>query len=328
MVRWGIMSTGTIARNFADVLNKMSGEGVAVLGRVASRNIEKAKAFAEELNVPAYYGSYEALAAAPDIDAVYVATPNNFHFENVCLCLDAGKHVLCEKPFTINAAQARELYVRARVKKLFLMDGLWIVHLPVLKKLKELLAEGIIGEVQHIRADYGFTATGARKDRKFNSDLGGGALLDVGVYNICFAHFVMNAMPTTIKSYLRINEYGTDDFGAVVLEYPGSRSAVLTSSIGVTMPTEGVVYGTKGRIYLPNYQRAQSMTVYTDSGKPLEISIPFEINGFEYQIREAGRCIENGMLTSSQLTEDFSVGVMQTLDDIRSQCGLQFSFEK
>ena len=328
MIRWGIISTGTIARNFADVLNRMNGEGKAVLGGVASRDIEKAKAFAERLNVPEYHGSYEALAVAPDIDAVYVATPNNLHFENVCLCLDAGKHVLCEKPFTINAAQARELYVRAREKKLFLMDGLWIVHLPVLKKLKELLAEGIIGEVQHIRADYGFTATGARKDRKFNSDLGGGALLDVGVYNICFAHFVMDAMPTTIKSHLRINEYGTDDFNAVILEYPGIKSAVLTSSIGVTMPTEGVIYGTKGRIYLPNYQRAQSMTVYIDGSEAMEIKIPFDINGFEYQIREAGHCIENGMLTSSRLTEDFSVGVMQTLDDIRSQCCMRFSFEK
>ena len=189
MVRWGIISTGTIARNFADVLNKMNGVGATVLGGVASRDIKKAKAFAEEFSVPSYYGSYEALAVAPDINVVYVATPNNLHFENVCLCLDAGKHVLCEKPFTINATQARELYVRARDKKLFLMDGLWIVHLPVLKKLKELLAEGIIGEVQHIRADYGFTAVGARKDRKFDSALGGGALLDVGIYNICFAHF-------------------------------------------------------------------------------------------------------------------------------------------
>jgi hypothetical protein len=138
----------------------------------------------------------------------------------------------------------------------------------------------------------------------------------------------MGAMPTTIKSHLRINEYGTDDFGAVVLEYPGRKSAVLTSSIGVAMPTEGVVYGTKGRIYLPNYQRAQSMTVYTDGNEPTDINIPFDINGFEYQIREVGHCIESGMLTSDSLSEDFSVGVMQTLDDIRSQCGMRFSFEQ
>ena len=326
MLKWGIISTGTIARRFAEVLNKMDGE--VQLGAVASRDIDKAKAFAEEFNAPKHYGSYEELAAAPDIDAIYIATPNNLHYENVCLCLDSGKHVLCEKPFTINAEEARKLYAKAREKKLFLMDGLWIVHTPLLKKLRQLLDEGIIGDVQHVRADYGFSASGGRKDRKFDSGLGGGALLDVGVYNAGFAHFIMGAMPTAVKAHLRINEYGTDDFGTAILEYPGRRTAVLTSSIGVVMPTEGLIYGTKGRIYFPNYQRAESMTIFADDREPEEIKMPFEIHGFEYQIREAGHCIKNAMLTSSQIPEEFSVGVMQTLDDIRACCGLRFSFEK
>ena len=325
MLKWGIISTGTIARRFAEVLNQMGGE--AVLKSVASRDIEKAESFAKEFNAGTYYGSYEELAKDPDIDVIYIATPNNLHYENVCLCLDSAKHVLCEKPFTINAVQARELYAKAREKGLFLMDGLWTVHTPMYKKLKELINEGIIGNVQHVRADYGFIASGARKDRKFDSSLGGGALLDVGVYNIGFAHFIMGSKPISIKAHLCINEYGTDDFGTAILEYPDHKTAVLTSSIGVIMPTEGIIYGSKGRIYFPNYQQAQSMTIFRDDKEPEEINMPFDIHGFEYQIKEADNCIKNGILTSSQIPEDFSVGIMQTLDEIRSHCGLRFNFE-
>ena len=326
MVKWGIISTGSIAGRFAEVLNKM--DSANSLGGVASRDAGKAKAFALEFNAPAHYGSYEELAADPAIDAIYIATPNSLHYEHACLCLNAGKHVLCEKPFTTNASQARDLYAKAREKKLFLMDGMWIVHTPLLQKLRSLLDDGIIGDIQHIRADFGFTTTGARKDRMLDSSLGGGALLDVGVYNIGFAHFVMGSMPSVIKAHLCINEYGTDSFGSAVLEYPGCRTAVLTSSIGVVMPVEGVIYGTKGRIFFPHFLSAQSMTIFANGKEPEELSMPFDIHGFEYQIREAGNCIQNGLLTSGQMPEALSVGIMQTLDDIRSCCGLRFSFEK
>jgi len=325
-MRWGIISTGTIAKKFAETINKMQGE--AVLAGVASRSLEKARDFATFHGAAAYYSSYEELVQSSDIDIVYIATPNVFHYENTLLCLNAGKHVLCEKPFTTNASDAKKLYAMAREKGLFIMDGLWTMHLPMYAKIRQLISEGAIGEVKHVRADFGFVATGARKDMKLDSSLGGGALLDIGVYNIGFAAMVFGANPTSIQAHLNINEYGTDDFGTVILTYPGNRTATLTSAIGIQMPTEGVIYGTKGRLHLPSYLHAQRMNLYAvGSEEPVIFELPFDINGFEYQIREAMRCIKGSLKESSQLTEAFSIGIIQTLDDIRKMAGLRFSFE-
>ena len=245
MLRWGILSTGTIAKKFAETLSQMKGE--AILAAVASRNIEKAEVFANEHRAGAYFGSYKELADSEDIDAVYVATPNRFHFEHSMMCLNTGKHVLCEKPFTTNANHARELYAAARSKGLFIMDAIKNMHLPIYQKLRQLLDNGVIGDVRHIRADYGFSSTGARKDFKLDSAMGGGALLDVGVYNISFAAMIMGGNPSGIKAQLNISGSGTDDFSNVILEYSNQRSASLSSSIGVVLPAESRYLRYKGQ---------------------------------------------------------------------------------
>ena len=325
MLRWGILSTGTIAKKFAVTLGGMKGE--AVLAGVASRDAEKARAFADEYGAEAFFGSYEALVESDEIDIIYVATPNKFHFEHTKLCLNAGKHVLCEKPFTTNADDARKLYNLARSKGLFLMDGLWTLHIPMYHKIRQLISEGAIGEVRHVRAEFGFSPVGARKEMKMNPSLGGGALLDVGIYNIGFASMVLGINPTGIQAALNICDAGTDDFGTAVLTYDGGKSAALSASIGVVMPTEGVIFGTKGRLTLPNYQMATQMTLYVNGEEPVLFDMPFEINGFEYQIREAARCIKTGLSESSRINEEFSVGLLKILDDIRELGGLRFSFE-
>ncbi|MCL2578619.1 MAG: Gfo/Idh/MocA family oxidoreductase [Oscillospiraceae bacterium] len=325
MLRWGILSTGMIAKKFAATLGSMGGE--AALAGVASRSLDKAKAFAEEYGAKAYFGSHEELANAGGIDAVYIATPNRYHFESAMLCLNAGKHVLCEKPFTTNAQDARKLFEAARGKGLFLMDGIWTMHLPMYHKIRQLIAEGEIGEVRHVRAEYGFAPAGARKEMKLDSSLGGGALLDVGIYNIAFAALALGLNPNGIKAHLNICDAGTDDLGTVILTYGGGKSAALSASIGVAMPIEGVIFGTKGRIALPNYQHAQQMVLHKDGEEPLTFEMPFEVNGFEYQIREAARCIRGGLLESERLDQTFSVGVIKLLDDIRKAAGLRFSFE-
>jgi len=325
MLRWGVLSTGTIAKKFAETLNGMKGE--VVFAGVASRDIEKAQAFAKQYGAATAFGSYEEMAASSEIDAVYIATPNVFHFENALLCLEGGKHVLCEKPFTTNAADARKLYEIAKSKNLLIMDGLWTMHLPMYAKIRELISGGAIGEVRHIRAEFGFAPAGARKDFKLDPSLGGGSLLDVGIYNIGFAAMLLGVNPSSIQAHLNISGYGTDDLASVLLSYPCGTTAALTSSIGARMPVEGVIFGSAGLIHLPNYQVATTMTLHPQDGEPTEYNMPFDINGFEYQVREFTKCVRQGLTESSQLSPEFSVGIIKIMDDIREAEGLRFNFE-
>lgn len=324
-LRWGILSTGTIAKKFAQTLDGMKGE--AIFGAVASRDLSKAKAFAQEYGALAYFGSYEELVASDEIDAVYVATPNRFHFENSMLCLQAGKHVLCEKPFTINAAEAHKLYETASANNLMIMDGLWTMHLPIYHKIREIVNNGDVGTVKHIRAEFGFAPSGARKDFKMDQSLGGGSLLDVGIYTVVFAAMLLGTNPASIKAHLNISDYGTDDLANVMLTFPCGATASLTSAIGTKMPTEGVIFGSEGLIHVPVIISATKMAVHPLEGEPTEFEMPFDINGFEYQIREFAKCLGEGQLESRLLSKEFSLGVMQVLDKVREICGFKYSFE-
>ena len=259
-MKWGILATGTIAKKFAATVNQMK-DAKEVLVAVGSRREESARQFAEEYGIPKYYGSYEELAADPEVEAVYVATPNNFHYENCKMCLNAGKHVLCEKPFTTNADEARELYRLAEEKGLFIMEAFWIRFLPVYNCLQKVLEGEVIGQVRHIRCEYGFIAKGARKDRKFDSSLGGGALLDIGIYNLGFLHMITKAAPESFQSQVHINGYGTDDFSTIQLSYPGGCTAYCAQSIGMVMDRQAVMFGEKGTISFQDYQHAESFCV-------------------------------------------------------------------
>ncbi|MDO5351095.1 MAG: Gfo/Idh/MocA family oxidoreductase [Lachnospiraceae bacterium] len=325
-MKWGILATGTIANKFAKTIAALPQEE-ETLAAVGSRRLDTAQTFARTYHIPKAYGSYEDLCADPEVEAIYISTPNNLHYEHAKMCLNAGKHVLCEKPFTTNADDAQALYALAQEKGLFIMEAFWIRFLPVLKKMRQLIQSGEIGAVKHIRCDFGFLSSGARKDRKFNSSLGGGALLDIGIYNLGFVHMITGCPPTHFTSNVSINEYGTDDFSTITLEYPGGITAAVTTSIGMLMPREAVVFGTKGSIYLPDYQQAQTMTVRPYDGNSYEIAIPFEINGFEYQVREASRCVAANMTTSDILKPEDSLAVLQLMDDIRESWGMKFTFE-
>ena len=232
--------------------------------------------------------------------------------------------MLCEKPFATDAKKAEELYSLAREKGLFIMEGLWTFHLPLLKKAAEMIKNGVIGETVHIRADYGFIASGARRERKFRSELGGGALLDVGIYNIGFAKLMYNADPIDIKTKCILNEFGTDSFGSVLAEYPNGKFASLTSAIGIKMKTEAEIYGTKGRIYFPDHQKAEHMRVILNDGTHTDYDAPFEINGFEYQIYECCDCIGRGLTESPDYTHRQSIQVAKTLDAVREKWGMSF----
>ena len=302
-MRWGILATGTIAKKFADTVVRMAAEG-ETLAAVGSRRKESAEAFAGTYQIPRAWGSYEELAADPEVEAVYIATPNSLHYENCKLCLEQGKHVLCEKPFTTNAEQARELYRLAEQKGLFLMEAFWTRLLPAYEKLRELLAAGAIGNVRFVRCDYGFIAKGARRERKFQSGLGGGALLDIGIYNLGFLHAVMGEAPEAFESQVHFNEFGTDDFSALQLSYPGGRVAHSVQAIGMDMARHAAVYGEAGVITFPDFQHAQQMTLTRYGEAPKEYSFPFDINGFEYQIREASACAAAGRCFSEKFPPD------------------------
>lgn len=322
-IRWGILSTGTIARTFAKTAAAMPEQ--VVIAAVASRSLEKANAFADEFGIEKRYGSYEALARDPGIDVVYVATPHNCHFEDMKLLIGAGKHVLCEKSFTTDAAQAREIFALAQEKGVFVMEAFWTKLAPVYRDVEAWLTQGRIGEVCVLTAQYGYKT--AREARKFEPALAGGTLLDIGVYAIGFACMMLGYSFDDVLSQLILNDAGTDATDAILLRR-GRAVAQLTCGIGFNMPTHGAVYGTKGHIDIPEFKNPERVTLFVDGEAPRVIEHPFEVNGYEYEIREAERCVSEGKLQSGLMTWEQTVSVMRIMDEVRRQNGMRFPFEK
>ena len=324
-MNWGILGLGTIAKKFAKAVNLMSEQGERLVA-VGSRSIEHAKEFADEYGAEKCYGSYEELAQASEIDAVYIATPNNLHYENCKMCLLNGKNVLCEKPFTINENEARELYELAREKGLFIMEGLWTWHLPIYKKIREIVESGSIGNVEEIKCQYGFVASGARKDRKFASELGGGALLDIGIYNLGFIYNVTRMMPEHFDSKVDINEYGTDEYSSIRMTFENGCVAEAIQTIGTVLDRKATIRGTKGQIILDDFQQAYSMKLLLD-GKEEIIEIPYQYDDFEYEIGEVSRCVSQGMNSSDVYTSEHSIALTELMHRIRISWNMKFKCE-
>lgn len=322
MLRWGILSTGVIARNFAETARRM---GDVELYAVASRDAQRAQEFGEAYGIPKRYAGYEALAADPQVDIVYVATPHSCHYADMKLLIAAGKHILCEKSFTTDAAQAADVLRMAREKGVFVMEAFWTKLIPIYREVERLLEDGVIGEVRSVTAQYGYTT--ARETRKFDPALAGGTLLDIGVYAIGFACMMLGYSFDDVLSQLIVNEAGTDATDAILLRR-GRAVAQLTCGIGFRMPTHGAVYGTKGHIDIPEFKNPERVTLFVDGEEPRVIEHPFEVNGYEYEIREAERCVSAGKLQSEQMTWEQTVSVMRIVDEVRRQNGLRFPFER
>lgn len=325
-MNWGIIATGTIADKFARTLGSMQAEGERLVA-VAARAEDRARAFANAHGAERAYGSYEALLADPDVDAVYIATPNHMHAQNTRQSLAAGKHVLCEKPFTTRAEDARALYQMAEDRGLFVMEAFWIRFLPLYETLLELIRSQRFGPLRHARCDYGFIAQGARRERKLRAELGGGALLDIGIYNLGFLRMVMGADPEDFTTQVRFNEFGTDEHSVLQLRYPGGRTAQCAQAIGVQMERQAALYFDKATIYLPDFQGAYSMTVKPVGEDAFSVECPPEVNGFEYQIREVTRCVKAGKSHSDIFTPEDSVATLRLMDEVRRAWGMKFPFE-
>jgi len=324
-IRWGILGCGSIARKFAEGLSAV---GDAELAAVGSRTQAKAQAFADEFGAARAHGNYEALAADGEIDAVYVATPHALHKDNTILCLEADKAVLCEKPFTINAAEAQEVMGVARARNLFLMEAMWVRFLPYIVKLRKLLAEGAIGEARMIAADFGFRANVNPESRLFDPALGGGALLDVGVYTVSLASMIFGDEPNDVATLTELGETGVDEQSAFVLKYPGGRLASLYTAVRTLTPMEATIMGTDGFIRLHTaWWRGSKMTVHVQGQDEQLIDLPPEGNGYNYEAEEVGRCLRANRTESEIMPLDETLAVMRTLDRIRAEWGLTYPME-
>jgi predicted dehydrogenase len=323
-IHWGIIGTGKIAKAFATGLTVLP---EAELAAVGSRTAESAKEFADTFSVPHRHTSYESLANAPDVDVVYVATPNTLHKENSLLCLQAGKAVLCEKPFTINAAEAEIVIQLARRKKVFLMEAMWTRFIPLVGKVRQLLADRVIGDLQILVADLGFWADFDPLHRVFNPQLGGGALLDLGVYSISLASMIFGP-PIRITSMAQLGETGVDEQAAVVLGYDQGQLALLYTSLRTDTPAEVILIGTRGRIRIqPPMFRPTKLTLSLTGREDSIIEMPLEGNGYNYQAAEVMNCLKADKLESDIMPLDETLAIMKTMDQIRVQWGLTYPME-
>jgi len=322
-IRWGILGTGAIAKKFASGLAAVDD---ATLVAVGSRTQERAEEFGDEFTVPRRHGSYAELGADPEVDVIYVATPHPFHKECTLLCLEGGKAVLCEKPFAINARQAQQMTDCARQKGLFLMEAMWTRFLPAICKVRAWLAEGAIGEPRMLRADFGFRSGWNPEGRLLNPALGGGALLDVGVYTVALAFMVMGEQPDRIESVAHIGETGVDEQSAMLLGFDEGRLAALTCAVRTATPHSARIDGTEGSILIPDFWHATEATLKAGDREE-HFEHPHEGNGYNYEAAEVGRCLRAGKLEGEIMPLDETLAIMTTLDAIRAPWGLKYPGE-
>jgi len=319
-VRWGILSTGNIAARYAEDLAATPG---AKLIAVGSRRQEAADAFAARYAVPRAYGSWTALAADPDIDVVYVATPHIAHHAAARTCLSAGRAVLCEKPFTIDTAQAEDLVTLARDRGLFLAEAMWMRCNPAIRRLADLVADGAIGEPLAVHADFGVAGPFPPEHRLRSPALGGGALLDLGVYPVAFAHLLLGA-PTQVQAVARLSPDGVDENTGILLGYHNGAVATLTCSIVTDTPGAAAISGTRGRVeLLRGFYRPDTLRLY-QGDLAEEIQVPYEGHGYVHQIAEVNACLLAGRTESPLVPLSETLAVMRTLDTIRTRIGVTY----
>ncbi|MFW5801034.1 MAG: Gfo/Idh/MocA family protein [Spirochaeta sp.] len=326
-VRWGIIGCGSIAHSFAQAVPFTSN---AILTTVASRTPNKAKDFAEEYhsedNPITAYTTYEELAEDPAVEAVYVATTHNFHYENVLLCLRNKKHVLCEKPITINSAQLRTLQKTAAEHGCFLMEALWTRFLPGIRKLQELIDEEAIGTVRLLQATFGIHKNDDPEHRMLNPRLAGGALLDLGIYPLNFAHIVYGKELESSESLAYIGPTGVDETSAYLLRFSGGRIAMLTSSCAVETPHTAVLYGTEGSITVEDFFHPSSLALRKgDTTTTFDVGYPS--TGFQFETEEASRCIRSGLTESPVMPLSESLHIMGLMDRFRDSWQMHYPQE-
>lgn len=319
--RWGILGTGKIARAFAEALGQTPG---AVLAGVASRDGAKAAAFAAEFGAAAHFGSYQALADCADIDLVYIGTPHPMHFENAMMSLNAGKGVLCEKAFTVNRREAGQVVALARDKGLFLMEAMWTRFMPALAEVRRVIASGAIGTPRQLSADFGFFATQGPEHRVIKRELGGGALLDLGIYPLSIATALLGPVKA-VRALAEMGPSGVDLQTAFTLEHESGAQSACACSLKARTPCELTVSGELGHVRMnTQFHRATSISVALADGTAYQTPTPYLGNGYVHEILEAQRCRQAGLTESPGMTHDETLALMGVMDTIRAQIGLRY----
>lgn len=323
-VRWGILSTGHIAGRFAEALALLPDASLAAVG---SRIQPDADRFAERFGAARAHGAYEALANDPDVDVIYIATPHTFHLENATLCMRAGKAVLCEKALTINAREAEEMVRVAREEGVFLMEAMIPRHVPLVRKALDWIAAGRIGDVRLVKASRCARGDFAPGARQLEPSLGGGALLDVGVYVISFASMIFGKVPVEAVGLAHIGDWGSDEQGAALLKYDQGEIADLSFALQTEGVHEAYILGTQGFIKVHEvfaHPTKISLHIGRKEVEVAEAPILGE-NALVYEAEEVMRCLREGLLESPRMPLDESVEIMRTMDRIRAPWGLTYA---
>ncbi len=322
-INWGIIGAGKIAGKFATDLATLP---EANLYAIASRSESKATAFAQNYGFQKVFGSYESMLQDPDVQAVYIATPHVFHCQNTMMALDYKKAVICEKPFAMNTKEVQQMVAKAKAMDTFLMDALWTLCLPHILKAKAIVDSGQLGKIVSVKADFGFRAQFDPEGRLWDRDLGGGSLLDIGIYPLMLTLFFLGK-PKKITAAARIGPTRVDEDCAVFFDYENGQTANLHSTILARTPTEAFIYCEKGFIHIPPRFHAPISNIKILEYEGLkETTVPFDyqVIGYQYEAAEMMRCLQQGKKESDLVPHQFSMDLMELLEEIRGQIGLVY----
>lgn len=318
MVKFGVIGAGNIAKRFLTALNGLGIKPYAI----ASRTIEKAWRYQSEFNITKAYGSYEAMLKDADLKCVYIATPHSYHFDHMKLALNYGKHVLCEKPFTLNKKEALEIITLAKTNHLLVMEAMKTRFLPVIHAVKQHLDKGVIGEITKMEASF---STVEKTERLYDNALGGGALLDIGVYPLTLAHDLFGELEygdstVTLKNGVDIEE-------TLYLKHD-TIDITITLSMLTPLKKDATIYGTKGKIVIPHYSSANTAIIYnTNQDLIKRLNVPHQVNGFEYQIQSFIKTIEENTLENKTMPHQFTLIILSLMDQIRQEWNLVYPNE-
>ena len=327
-IRWGILGCGRIARKFAADLRLVED---AELIAAASRNKETLDSFAKDFPCKHLHNSYEGLAMNDEVDVIYVATPHSHHHEHTLLCLNHNKAVLCEKAFAINTKQAKQMIDTAREKKVFLMEALWSKFLPHYKKLMELLEQKTLGDIKSVLVNFGFKTGPHSAKRLFDPELGGGTLLDIGIYNVFITISVLG-IPDSIEAIMTPSSTGIDEQIAVTFKYNNGAMAQLFSSFTTNLPIHAEINGTEGNITLTSRFYEPSARIELSKQIPYEreiIQVERETGvGYQYEARHVNECLKKGLTESPVMTHADTMTLIELLDAIRMKAGIKYPADK
>jgi len=320
---FAILGAGHIAGIMAETISKMALEVTPYA--IGSRDADRAAEMANKFGFEKSFASYEEMVKDENVDVVYIATPHSHHWEHATLSLSNGKHVLCEKAFTANAKQAREITALAQEKGLFLGEAVWTRYMPWVAKVREMLSGGVIGEVQAVQCGFGQTLTHVQ--RMVDPALAGGALLDLGIYPLTFATLILGTDVVKYTGEAVLSDRGVDAQNSITLTYGSGKMAFLSSTMRSWMPNTGVICGSAGHMILHNFWMCQRITVCVRGEEPYDVLCPFEISGYEYEVRAMLKAINEGRLFCDELPWNESLRMMDLMDGLRAMWGVKFPFE-